>query len=311
MTGKRPGNIEPSDGPDPFPKTGLVKQYEPFIRAYVGEFCQSHPGAIYEHALVDAVRIAVEFEAKFKPELGYDFSTPLRLWLKRLGREWNGERQPIRKPEGADKADEEADDAKRVAHRGGNGTRVTIDRQWTANRCRHRVLLGLQLKSRDEGQAREAIERMSRSVDRLLDDRPLTEIRMGLESEFGEAVDIQFPKPRKPPSHQWPTGMVFVSFGEVVGKDEDGNNLHWSDVVAGSDPRGFKNSETEVDKLLRAVKAEMPFFTPNERRVLEWKLDPQAGRLTHWAARNGIDKGYASRMNSKIESRLANRMKKI
>jgi hypothetical protein len=35
---KKRGNIEAGDGPDPFPKTGLVKQYEPFIRSYVGDY---------------------------------------------------------------------------------------------------------------------------------------------------------------------------------------------------------------------------------------------------------------------------------
>jgi hypothetical protein len=174
---KKRGNIEASDGPDPFPKTGLVKQYEPFIRSYVGEFCRSHPGAIYEHVLVDAVRIAMEFEAKFKPELGCDFSTPLRQWLKRLGRLFEQDRRQIKIPQ-TEGYEEEADEAAPVVYRGGNGTRITIDRQWSLNgsrNCRQRVVIGAQLNSTDEGEAREAIERTSAALGRLLDDRPLTE----------------------------------------------------------------------------------------------------------------------------------------
>ena len=123
----------------------------------------------------------------------------------------------------------EADEAVPVVYRGGNGTRITIDRQWNQNgsyECRQRIVIGAQLNSRDESAAREAIERISVAVDKLLDDRPLTEIRAGINDALGEQVDIQFPKPRKPPNfHKWPAGVVFVSFDQVVGKDDDGDNL--------------------------------------------------------------------------------------
>jgi hypothetical protein len=79
-------NIKAEDAYDPFPKTGLVKQYEPFIRKQVGEFCERYPRVSRDDALIEAVKIAVEFEPKFNPELGYDFSTPLRWHLKGLKR---------------------------------------------------------------------------------------------------------------------------------------------------------------------------------------------------------------------------------
>jgi hypothetical protein len=310
------GNIQPLDGPDPFPKTGLTKQYEPFIRSYVGEFCRDHEGAIYEHVLVDAVRIAVEFEPKFKPELGHDFSTPLRTWFKRLHRLWEADQHQIKIPEteGDEEEAEEADEAVPIVYRGGNGTRIAIDRQWAANgsyNCRQRVVIGAQLNSTDEGEAREAIGRVSVALDTLLDNRPLTEIRASIHGILGEHVDVQFPRARKPPNfHKWPAAVLQVSFDQVVGKDELEGNLHLKDVIAGSDPRGIPNADSDVNKLRRAIEAELPFLTPNERKVLEWKLDGRGGRLCHWAARNGISKGHASKLNQRVTERLGARMKR-
>jgi hypothetical protein len=72
---------------DPFPKTGKVKEYEPFIRKLVGEFCKQYPLVQREHALIEAVKLAMEFESsKWDPSLGHDFSTPLRWHLKGLKR---------------------------------------------------------------------------------------------------------------------------------------------------------------------------------------------------------------------------------
>jgi hypothetical protein len=269
LSKKRPGNIESSGGPDPFPRTGLVKQYEPFIRSYVGEFCRDHPGAIYEHVLVDAARIAVEFEPKFKPELGHDFSTPLRTWFKRLHRLWEAERHQIKIPE-IEEVKEKAEPIPAIDYRGGNGTRITIDRQWITNgsfNCRHRVVIGAQLNSRGEAEAREAIGRISGALDKLLDNRPLTEIRADIYGLLGEHADVQFPKARKPPNfHKRPATVLFVSFDEVVGEDELEGNLYLKDVIAGSDPRGIPNADSDVEKLRRAIEAEKPFLTPIERK---------------------------------------------
>jgi hypothetical protein len=312
LSKKRPGNIESSGDPDPFPRTGLVKRYEPFIRSYVGEFCRDHPGAIYEHALVDAVRIATDCAARFKPELGFDFSTPLRQWLKRLGRLFEQDRFQIKLP-GIKEVEEKAEPIPAIDYRGGNGTRITIDRQWITNgsfNCRHRVVIGAQLNSRGEAEAREAIGRISGALDKLLDNRPLTEIRADIHGILGEHADVQFPEARKPPNFKWPATVLMVSFDEVVGKDELEGNLRLKDVIAGSDPRGIPNADSDVEKLRRAIEAEKPFLIPNERKMLEWKLDRQGGTLCHWAARNGISKGHASKLNQRITERLGVRMKR-
>jgi DNA-directed RNA polymerase specialized sigma subunit len=83
---KGSGNIKAETAYDPFPKSGLVKQYEPFIRKHVGEFCKRYPGLQRDGVLLEAIRIACNTEKRFKPELGHDFSTPLRHALKGLNR---------------------------------------------------------------------------------------------------------------------------------------------------------------------------------------------------------------------------------
>ena len=48
-------------------------------------------------------------------------------------------------------AEEAGEPIQPIVYRGGNGARITIDRQWITNgsyNCRHRVVIGLQLRSR-------------------------------------------------------------------------------------------------------------------------------------------------------------------
>jgi hypothetical protein len=69
MKKRRPGNIQDARPYDPFPKTGLVKQYEPFIRNYVQNFCNGYPGLDREYVLFEAVKIAVQAEKAFKADI--------------------------------------------------------------------------------------------------------------------------------------------------------------------------------------------------------------------------------------------------
>ena len=64
------------------------------------------------------------------------------------------------------------------------------------------------------------------ALDKLLDDRPLSAIRGDIQDAIGADADIQFYKGREPPNfHKWPSGVDFtVSFDQIVGRDEDGNN---------------------------------------------------------------------------------------
>ncbi len=78
------GKIKGDPAYDPFPKSGLVKQYEPFIRAWVSKFCVGFPWVHYDNALIAAVRLADQAANRFNPDLGHDFSTFLRRYLKKL-----------------------------------------------------------------------------------------------------------------------------------------------------------------------------------------------------------------------------------
>jgi hypothetical protein len=83
---KRRGNIEQTIAYDPFPKTGLVAQYKPAILKEVGKYIAKYPGANFDHALAEAVRLAMRAEERFKPELGNSFWTFLQPHLKGLNR---------------------------------------------------------------------------------------------------------------------------------------------------------------------------------------------------------------------------------
>jgi hypothetical protein len=53
----RPGNIKDDPAYNPFPKSGLVKQYEPYIRSVVGEFCRRYPDIRREDFLHRAIEL--------------------------------------------------------------------------------------------------------------------------------------------------------------------------------------------------------------------------------------------------------------
>ena len=64
MNKKYAGNIKPEHQFDPFPKDGLTKQFEPFIRKEVEEYCQSYQHVPRPDMLGEAVRLSVAAEAK-------------------------------------------------------------------------------------------------------------------------------------------------------------------------------------------------------------------------------------------------------
>jgi hypothetical protein len=149
------GNIRDDRTYDPFPKSGFVKQYEPFIRKTVGEFCKKYPLLRREDLLAEAVRIALLVEQKFKPELGNDFSTFLRHGLRGLHRLAEQEAS-LRRVQvalldgGFQKAqeDEEAREAKTPDGKfypGANGTPLTLDFQWMENGKRKRAIVRVPL----------------------------------------------------------------------------------------------------------------------------------------------------------------------
>jgi hypothetical protein len=75
------GNIPARTAPDPWPKYGLIAAYKPFILRRLGPFFENNRHLDRDTVITDAIRIAWECSRKFKPELGFDFSTYLRHWL--------------------------------------------------------------------------------------------------------------------------------------------------------------------------------------------------------------------------------------
>ena len=169
---KGSGNIKAETAYDPFPKAGLVKQYEPFIRARAAEFCERYPYLPRDGVLLEAIRIASEAAKRFKPELGYDFSTLLRNHLKGLGRyaakeslnyvRWSPEEKRSNKLFDEAEKQEAAPIPAPKFLSGFNGARIFFDHQWIdKDGKRHRVGAGFQLIGAGPTHSRGVTERVS------------------------------------------------------------------------------------------------------------------------------------------------------
>jgi hypothetical protein len=66
---------------------------------------------------------------------------------------------------------------------------------------RHRIVFGLQLRSADESEAREAVDRLSAAVSKHLNGRALPDIKADIIREIGTGADIQFCKGRELPNY--------------------------------------------------------------------------------------------------------------
>jgi hypothetical protein len=185
------GNIKNEPAYDPFPKTGLVRKYAPFIRKEVRDYCKMYPYMRFEDMLAEAIRIAVKFEPEFDPNIAHDFSTPLRHHLKGLHRFAQGDYRSWQMP--VSKAQRDANDLEQrrngiggedpraVNFSGGhNGARVTFDFQWmTAPEMRHRVVLGTQLPGRDWDYANGVVDRATPDIKIVLEGRKPSPITAG------------------------------------------------------------------------------------------------------------------------------------
>jgi len=341
---KSGGNIKAESAYDPFPKSGLVKKYEPFIRKHVREFCQCYPGLRYEIALCWAVELAIAAEAKFKPKLGNDFSTFLRPHLKRLHRLAEREQQRLPKiyETAAGKKRREAEEIGERLQRpsfagGGNGARITFDVQ-SGNR---RLGIGIQLGSNDEVHARGVAERASPDIKIVLDapaDDSVLRARMRAVLDHQErrqreadqeaenqragshapvflepkdmGADVKAYKARKPPRHH-PEHMPMARLDDAyTHSDEWKGTLH--DAIVAGQP---VSDAEQQDRLVRdAVAAERPFLSKNELPVLDWIEAQLLGtdkRLLVQVARDcGITKGAASKIKNRLIKKLQARLQK-
>jgi hypothetical protein len=133
-----PGNIKATPLFDPFPTSGLVKQFEPFIKKWVARFLKQYPRLDRQDVMFRAVELAHAAELTFKPELGFSFATHVGYRLRELHRL----HKQLEAAEGVeiyrtkeDLAHEEAEEAGEPTAPvnfagGGNGPRLTFDLQW-------------------------------------------------------------------------------------------------------------------------------------------------------------------------------------
>jgi hypothetical protein len=205
------GNIKNDKAYDPFPKSGLVKKYAPFIRSEVRDYCKQYPYVRYEEMLAEAIKIAVEVESRFDPNLGNDFSTPLRWWLMGLHRfaqkDFSSWQMPV--PKVRRDANEletrrngiGGDDPRAVIFAGGgNGSRITLDFEWLTPRSdlivifsrdhdptapfqcpldRHRVVIGTQLRNSEWDHANGVVDRATPDVKVVLEGQKPSSITHG------------------------------------------------------------------------------------------------------------------------------------
>ena len=192
-------NIKDDPAYDPFPKSGLVKQYERFIRNYVEDFCRRYPHLNPQDVLFRAVELAKAAERTFKPELGFTFATQVGHHLKKLHHLHDQEERHqgvlIYRTEedlAHEKAEEEGEptDPANFAG-GGNGVRLLFDLQWweallsdlisrvlhPTTEKRHRLKLGTQLRKSDN--AIEAHKRISADLPHVIRQQPPTPELMG------------------------------------------------------------------------------------------------------------------------------------
>jgi hypothetical protein len=199
----REGNIK-DDVVDPFPKTGLVKQFEPYIRGVVGEFAKRYPRVRHQDFLFRAVELALAAEKTFKPELGNSFATHLCGFardgrLKELHRLYDKLKQDdgveiYRTAEDLahEQSEEEGEPTDPVNFAGGgNGIRLIFDLQWWEtlvsdivnyipplwSTLRHRLKLGLQLRQSDNAPAVQ--ERISADLPLVIRQQPRGPILLG------------------------------------------------------------------------------------------------------------------------------------
>ena len=87
-------NMQDPGDHDPFPKSGLVKRYEPFIRSEVSKFCKRYPNVRRRTCLLRPFALC-RGRTAVQAELGNNCSTPLRHWLKELQRFAKSQEQRI------------------------------------------------------------------------------------------------------------------------------------------------------------------------------------------------------------------------
>jgi RNA polymerase sigma factor (sigma-70 family) len=335
-------NIKADPAYDPFPKSGLVKQYEPFIRAEVNKFCQQFPWKRYDDVLIEAVRLADQAAKRFNPELGYDFSTLLRHYLKKLYAMQEEETGwSHAKPDDWHQDQERSPDP--IFPAGANGTRVAFDRRnWSGDDKRRGVVIGFRLRNNIEVNSMGFIDRLSAALGVLgYDGGPGADGRLKAAIDHFERVHREqeaeaedrrfgiyeptFLEARRVPLHlQRYEARTPRQSGLFPTKDN--GREHWEEdwqqslgTILYAKPsqtrlrsRGLSGNEIDdaEDQFERAGEALRPFLTPDERVVLDWIGDRMFGDGHKSADELADEIGRSRRTIYKIRDRVILKLKK-
>jgi hypothetical protein len=339
----RRGNVATESHYDPFPKSGLVKQYEPFIRKHVNEFCRRYPQLQRDGVLFEAVRIAAGAEKRFKPELGYDFSTFLRNHLKGLERyaaketsfnyvRWSDEER--RSNELFDEAEkrEAAPIPTPEFLSYANGTKLTFDHQWfDRDGKRHRLGIGIRLGSADLAHSSPVNERTSPDLKALVADNP--EPTSVLKGRMRAVIDHQVRRQRE--ADQEAENRQSGDYGAVFLETEDqradvkfykgrrpprfrqdrkpmvrlddaySHDDEWVGKLSDTIVAGGAVPETCNEQLvIEAATAERPFLSEREIAALDWSLGLLNGSDHRSLVQFADDQGMTKGGASKLKDRV-------
>jgi DNA-directed RNA polymerase specialized sigma subunit len=121
-------------GFNPFPRAGLTKTFEPFIRKEVARYCEIYPHVPRRDMLGEGVRLSLAAEARFDPKRGKSFATFVAYRLRELHRfaeSYDGHQRVKVYEDPAVKAkrlaEERGEDPNPIAFKGGNGPRLAFD----------------------------------------------------------------------------------------------------------------------------------------------------------------------------------------
>jgi hypothetical protein len=342
------GNIKAEKAYDPFPKDGLVKQYEPFIRKKAGEWHKKYRWLRYDEILFELVQIAIKAEPQFKPKLGYQFSTFLEPYFQRIHRFAEREQKLQRLnveilDDGFQKAQEaeEAKEAKTpegVFYPGPNGPRYTLDFQWMEDvskrkRAVMRVRLASTVALRDDWgvsddmrflvRVREHLDVRQAYIRAAFDhyERRQTEAHQEIENRKNGDYNPVFldAKPKtggvdirerkgREPPRLLPDHVHMVSLGDAYSHDDE-----WVGSLADTIAAGGTPDSPEL-AVIEAIRAERPFLTPLQAAIADWMLGLFSGTEERSQGQLADDlgrtDGYVSKQRKLVEEKVKKRLTK-
>jgi hypothetical protein len=336
-------NIKAESAYDPFPKSGLVKQYERFIRKRVAKFCEEFPWVRYDDVLIEAVRLADQAAKRFNPDLGFDFSTLLIHYLKKLYA-MQGEEKGWSQNKPTDWAEDQERSPTPIFPTGANGARIAFDKWKLHDDDRRRgVVIAMRLRDNIENNSVIFADRVSTALNVLGNDAGpgadgrlraaidhLDRVRREQEAEaedrrFG-IYDPTLLEARRTPLHLQRYEARTPRHSSIFPDRQDGRE-RWDEdwqqhlgTILYAKPtrsrplrsRGLSGDEIGAAeyRFRLASEALRPFLRPDERVVLDWMGDQMFGEDHISADELARQIGRDRRTVFKIRARLIARLKK-